>query len=96
MGVLALGWLVMTLWNWVVPALFAGALEIDYLHAMGVLLLSKILFGGFRGGCGFHRRWHQHRWEQMTPEERERVQSGLRGWCNRQKRTESQPVEAKD
>ena len=72
----ALGWVVMTLWNGVVPAAFAGAHVIDYWHALGLLVLSRILFGGFRGHGGWHGRRHWRRWEQMTPEEREKFQQG--------------------
>ena len=79
LGIAALGWVVMALWNWLIPDLFIGGRQIDYLQAMGVLLLSKILFGGFRGH-GSHGRWHRDRWEQMTPEEREKFQSGMRGF----------------
>ncbi len=79
-GIAALGWVVMALWNWLLPDLF-GIKAIGYVQAMGVLLLSKILFGGFRGHCGGHAKWHQHRWENMTPEDREKFQSGMRGCC---------------
>jgi hypothetical protein len=87
-GVAALGWVVMALWNWLIPTLFDGGKQIDYVQAMGVLLLSKILFGGFRGHCGGHGKWHQHRWEKMTPEEREKFQSGMRGCCGSSKSEE--------
>jgi len=80
----ALGWVVMSLWNWLIPTLFAGK-EISYLQALGVLVLSKILFGGFRHGCrgghGCRGRWQHHRLEQMTPEEREKFQAGMRSCC---------------
>ncbi len=89
LGVAALGWVVMALWNWLIPALFVGVKEIDYVQAMGVLLLSKILFGGFRGHCGGHSKWHQHRWEKMTPEEREKFQTGMRGCCGASKQEEA-------
>jgi hypothetical protein len=82
-GVAALGAVVMALWNWLAPALFIGAREIGYLQAMGVLLLSRILFGGFRGHG--HPRWPHGRWEQMTPEERERFRAGMRNWCGGRK-----------
>jgi hypothetical protein len=73
-GALGLG--VMLLWNWIVPTLFVGARPIDFLHALGLLVLSRILFGGFRGhGGGWHRRRHWRKWEAMTPEERERFHS---------------------
>jgi hypothetical protein len=50
--------------------------------------LSKILFGGFRGhGC--HGRWHRHRLENMTPEEREKFQAGMRGCCGGKSKDEA-------
>jgi hypothetical protein len=61
---------VMLLWNAVVPALFADARSIDYLHAFGLLILSRILFGGFRGHGGWHRGRYRQKWESMSPEER--------------------------
>ncbi|MFM0041794.1 hypothetical protein [Paraburkholderia sediminicola] len=76
-GIAVLGWMVMTLWNWVIPALFIGGRSIDYLHAMGLLILSRILFGGFRGHGGCHGRRHWRRWERMTPEERNNFQKNL-------------------
>ena len=76
-GIAVLGWMVMALWNWVVPALFIGGRSIDYLHAMGLLILSRILFGGFRGHGGCHGRRHWRRWERMTPEERENFQKNI-------------------
>ena len=92
-GIAALGWVVMALWNWLLPTLFFGVKEIDYMQAMGVLLLSKILFGGFRGHCGGHSKWHQHRLENMTPEEREKFKSGMRGWCGNGKQEDTAPRE---
>jgi hypothetical protein len=77
-GVIVLGWAVMMLWNWVMPALFTGAQAIDFAHALGLLVLSRILFGGFRGHGGRGRCRERHmwrKWESMTPEERERLQA---------------------
>ncbi len=85
LGVAALGWVVMALWNWLIPNLFVGGKEIGYMQAMGVLLLSKILFGGFKGHGGWHGRWHHHRLQQMSPEEREKFQTGMRGCCGKSK-----------
>ena len=68
-AIAALGWIVMSLWNAVIPAVFDGGRVIDYWHAVGLLILSRILFGGFRGRGGWQRgrgRWR--RWEKMTPE----------------------------
>lgn len=73
--------LVMALWNWLAPALFHLP-TITLLQALGLLVLSRILFGGFGGGGGGHRHHHwrkrmRERFEKMTPEERERFRRGL-------------------
>jgi hypothetical protein len=72
------GFLLMSLWNWLMPVLFALP-HITFWQALGVFFLSRILFGGFGGDGGRrHRhRWMMERWEQMTPEERERFRAGL-------------------
>jgi len=73
----------MSLWNWLTPAVF-GWHAITIWQALGLLVLSRILFGGFRGrmGCGSSwRRRMSDRWEQMTPEEREKFRQGMRGRC---------------
>jgi hypothetical protein len=73
----------MSLWNWLMPALF-GWHVINFWQAVGILVLSKILFGGFRGRPGRHVYWRRRmmeRWEQMTPEEREKFRQGMRGGC---------------
>jgi hypothetical protein len=77
----ALSWLVMRLWNWLAPDLF-GWHQITFWQALGLFLLSKILFGGFRGGWGHRGHWRrgaQERWEQMTPEQREKFRKGMMG-----------------
>ena len=77
------GEIVMHLWNWLLPALF-GWREVTFWQAVGLLALSRILFGGwgrhggYRGGI---RRRMAERWERMTPEERERFREGMRGRC---------------
>jgi hypothetical protein len=80
-GIAGLGWVVMSLWNWLIPVLFAGGKEIGYLQAMGILLLSKILFGGFRGRCCGRKHWQQRRLENMSEEEREKFRAGMRNCC---------------
>lgn len=93
-----LGWVVMLLWNWLLPALFAGVQPVGYWQALGLLLLSKILFG-FRCG-GHHSRWRERRqrWESMTPEEREQLKSRFGGrwscWCGPDKRDGDAPKDA--
>ncbi|MGH9494847.1 MAG: hypothetical protein ACRD3B_07615 [Candidatus Sulfotelmatobacter sp.] len=77
----ALTFVVMTLWNWLMPALL-GLHRIGFWQALGLLLLFKILFGGFRGRRGPHWRGRMmERWARMTPEEREKFREGMRGRC---------------
>jgi hypothetical protein len=71
-AIAALGLIVMLLWNALVPGVFPGVRTLDYREALGLLVLSRILFGGFRGGGGLRgRRWQ--RLEHLAPEERERL-----------------------
>jgi len=74
---------VMWLWNWLMPATF-GLHAISFWQALGLLILSKILFTGFHGRPGFSHDWRMRfirRWDQMTPEEREAFRAGLREGC---------------
>ena len=41
-------WLLMLLWNWVVPMLFVGAKTLTFWGAFGVMLLCDILFGSVK------------------------------------------------
>ncbi|WP_369977304.1 hypothetical protein [Xanthomonas bundabergensis] len=72
-----LGAVVMLLWNAVVPVALSAARPIDYPHAVGLLVLSRILFGGFRGHGGWHRHRHWQKWQAMTPEEREQFKHAM-------------------
>jgi hypothetical protein len=72
-GILAIaifGFGVMGLWNWLVPAVFGGKL-ITFWQAIGMLVLSRILVGGFS------RPRVIHKWEQLTPEEREKFRGAM-------------------
>jgi len=78
---------VMSLWNWLVPMLFRGPV-LNYWEALGLLVLARLLFGSFRphGRGRWGHSWHhaRARWEHMTPEERERFRSRFRrGWHDR-------------
>ena len=94
----ALGLLVMTLWNALLPAIL-GVKAIGFWQALGILVLSRILFGGlgFRPGMfGAHRRMHE-RWMNMSPEQRDEFvqrfgHRGHRGHCGwRDRRSEHAP-----
>jgi hypothetical protein len=75
---------VMCLWNWLVPGLFGGP-TVGFWQALGLLVLSRILFGGLKGhGHGRQGYWRhrmRERWERMTPEERARFREGWGRRC---------------
>ena len=81
-GCFVFGYIIMRLWNWLMPPIF-GLTTITFAQSLGLFVLSKILLGGFhRHSGGGGRNWRRHmeaRWEQMSPEERERFRSGMRG-----------------
>jgi hypothetical protein len=74
---LAFGWLVMLLWNWLMPMLF-GLKAITYWQAFGILLLSKVLFSGMGHGRrgplrhplfmhNSHPGWRRHLHDDWVP-----------------------------
>lgn len=80
--------IVQALWNWLLPPLF-GWPHIAFFQALGLLVLCRILFGGFgiHGGrrsrfrSKFGRRFRRRmveRWQGMGPEEREHFRRRVR------------------
>jgi len=67
------GWIVQSLWNWLLPMLF-GWRALTFWQAVGLLALCRILFGGFAMGRGGHWR----RCRRMSEEEREQFREVLR------------------
>jgi hypothetical protein len=90
--------IVMLLWNAILPDLIRVN-PICYWQAMGLLILSKILFGGFRGFHRGHRPWrhmarHEHwryHWMAMSEEERAKFMEGWKscGCCSEEPKKES-------
>lgn len=85
-GIFVFGSVVMLLWNNLLPVLF-GLPVISFWQALGLLVLSKILFGGFGGGhkhAKFHHKhdaeWHG-KWMNMNPEEREKMKAAWNERC---------------
>ncbi|MEP7302629.1 MAG: hypothetical protein ABI699_14010 [Caldimonas sp.] len=73
-----LGWVVMSLWNWLAPATFGGHM-IGFWQAVGLFVLARLLVGGWRGrghGRGHWRHRMSERWSRMSEEERERFRQG--------------------
>lgn len=74
------GQAVLQLWNWLVPDLF-GLPALRFWQAVGLMLLSWILFGGLRGfGMITEPRRHggaRDGWATLTAEERDRFRRGI-------------------
>ena len=90
--VLIVGWVVMSLWNWLIPSLFQGP-QINFWQALGIFLLGKILFGGFKGWggrcCGgghhgkhgFWRRRFEEKFATMSEEEKLKFKERYKKCC---------------
>lgn len=81
----AFGAAVFFLWNWLMPQIF-NLHPVTYWQALGLLVLSFLLFRGprFGGRPGWGRRGGmRRRWEGMTPEQRLQFMKGLEGRCGR-------------
>jgi hypothetical protein len=75
------GFVASRLWNYVMPGVF-GLHAITFWQAIALVILGRLLFGGFRRPWG--APWGRHmreRWANMTPEEREKFRQGLRSSC---------------
>ncbi len=98
-AILVFGLVVMALWNAILPAVI-GVKTITFIQALGILLLSKILFGGF-GGSRNRGDWrNKGKWMEMkdkfacmTPEEREKFKAEWKNKCGGSRR--NQPPSAR-
>ena len=74
---------VLYLWNWLLPSLF-GFPQITFWQGLGLLALSRILFGGWSSSSPGSRLRHRidaridERCAAMTPEEREHFRERIR------------------
>jgi len=81
LGITSFGQIVQHLWNWLMPTLFRLP-AIGFWQALGLMALSWILFGGFRGGP--RRYWRGRRRfapKGLTPEQREKIRGRFGGRC---------------
>jgi hypothetical protein len=103
-GFIALaGLVVMELWNWLMPAIFGLGL-ISFWQSLGLIILSKILFGGLRWGsggcCGYGHKGHywkhkfKHKYANMSEEERERWKKNWEHCSSETKKAKTTEVSA--
>jgi len=95
------GWVVSLLWNGLLPALFGWKL-ITFWQALGILVLCRILFGGWGGHGQGRSSMRRHatdrladrvagRWEHMTAEEREQFRKRVLERCGFDPGARSEP-----
>jgi hypothetical protein len=90
MGLLFFGFLVMQLWNAILPEV-APVKPLSFWQATGLLILCRILFGGFGGGRGgwMGRQGYpgkgpgRKKWMEMSEEERVTFRQEWRKRCGR-------------
>ncbi len=81
---IGMSWLVMFLWNTILVDA-AGVKPLNFWKAAGLLLLAKILLGGFkrpkRPWNNSNPRYWKDKWLEMNSEEREQVKSRWQKYC---------------
>jgi len=88
------GFVVMWLWNWLMPAVF-GLHAVTFWQALGLLVLCKILFSSFLGRPHLRGDWRSRlisRWEDMRPEVRDK----FRAWAREIERWEQMTPEERE
>ncbi len=86
-GLFIVSAIVMLLWNALLPAL-TGVMPVNYWQAMGLLVLSRILFGSFRFGSwpGHPRHFPPTKFREhfmnLDPDERKTFKEEWKSRCN--------------
>ena len=89
-AVFLFGMITKLLWNWLIPVLFNGPV-ISLWQALGLLVLSRILFWGFGGKRHWHHNPSEGHWKNkfyakfssLSPEEREALKQKMKEkWCH--------------
>jgi hypothetical protein len=86
-GIAIFGFITMYLWNVLLTVIFHFP-EINFWQALGLLVLTRLLFGGFGGHRQHHntywrKNWHE-KWNNMSQEERENFMKNHKfsnDWC---------------
>lgn len=74
---------VMLLWNWLIPGII-GWSAINFWQSAGLLLLCKLLFGGF-GKMGHHHFGH-HSHGKFSPDDYRRMRMDVKGMSPEERR----------
>ena len=84
--VFMIGTVITFLWNAILPEL-TGVNKITFWQAVGLFILSKILFTSWhrqgRGGGWSRRASWKHKWQQMSEDERAQFKTRWREKCGK-------------
>lgn len=80
------GYVVMMLWNWLMPLIF-GLKEIEFWQAVGIIILAKLLFGGF---SGHHKCGDTKRKKTSDCNDKQKTKAGFSKWKHYNKFWESE------
>lgn len=83
-GFIVRAFILKILWNMLIPALFGGPF-IGFFHAVGLLLIGKVISGGrnYHEPRGKNREWKRkmkEKMEKMSPEERREFKEKMLDW----------------
>lgn len=89
LGFFLFGWIIMKLWNAIIPSLFSGPM-ITFSQGLGIFVLSRLLLWGvsplWKGKSsrrGYWRRKMEKHLSSMTPEEKEKFRQAYERRCGR-------------
>ena len=85
-GISTIGFVVMQLWNWLMPVIFALP-RITFLQALGLFVLSKLLFGSFninrkKNSMPFGNAAFKEKMLDMSDDEREAFKEQWKQRCS--------------
>lgn len=72
---LLFGYVVMWLWNWLMPAVF-GLGVITFWQAVGIIILARLIFGGFK-----HHHDNHDKWSKKWPGKHSREKNMKENWA---------------
>ncbi len=98
-AIAVLGYIIMLLWNNVLAEVTTVKF-INYWQALGLLLLSKLLFGGFNKGFSKkNSMWSsemKEKWHNMSVEEKDNFKQEWRNKCSSWKTKQSNQLKEKE
>jgi hypothetical protein len=99
---LLFGYIVMLLWNWLMPEIFSLGM-ITFWQAVGLILLARLIFGGFKHGGDEHKSFTKKKFARPDFEKgrnfesfwKDQGKSAYERYCNERGHNESEetPIE---